>query len=99
MHVLAIVSMLLVVALSMIVRLPDCPGYCICNYRLGQEHSLTISARRQSAPSLRRLQRVGRLRPLVRHGEASSGVGKLFEFVHDRDGGVLRADCIADRAV
>ena len=46
------------------------------------------------------LQRLGgRLRPLVRHGEASSGVGRLFEFVHDRDGEVLRADCIADRAV
>jgi len=40
-----------------------------------------------------------RLRPLVRHGEASSGVGRLFEFIHDRDSEVLRADCIADRAV
>jgi len=47
----------------------------------------------------RAINGLGRLRPLVRHGEASSGVGRLFEFVHDRDGEVLRADCIADRAV
>ena len=34
MHVLEIVSMLLVVALSMIVRLPDRHDHCICNYFL-----------------------------------------------------------------
>src|SRR4051812_36451998 len=34
MHVLEIVSMLLVVALSMIVRLPHRHDHCICNYRL-----------------------------------------------------------------
>ena len=42
---------------------------------------------------------VSRLNTLVRDGEASSGVSRLLEFVHDRDGEVLRADCIADRAV
>src|SRR5205823_14031626 len=34
MHVREMVSMLLVVALSMIVRLPDRHDYCICMYRL-----------------------------------------------------------------
>ena len=33
MHVLEIVSMLLFVGLSMIVRLLDCHDYCICKYR------------------------------------------------------------------
>src|SRR5215471_2309917 len=59
MHVLEIVSMLPVVALPMIVRLPRRHGNCICKYRLSQEGSLTIPTRRRSAPSPRRLQGVG----------------------------------------
>src|SRR5262249_61840080 len=48
MHVREIVSMLLVVALSMIVGLPGRHDHCICNYRRGQGGSLTIPARKGS---------------------------------------------------
>jgi hypothetical protein len=51
---------------------------------------------RPGDPDLRRIVAIA---ALVRHGEASSGVGRLLELVHDRDGEVLRADRIADRAV
>src|SRR5260370_23878924 len=68
MHVLEIVSMLLFVGLSMIVRPPCCRDYCIYKYRLKSRDSLAIplhrvtgseaKARGSPAP-FRRLQRVG----------------------------------------
>src|SRR5262245_13786303 len=45
MHVLEIVSMLLVVALSIIVPLPDRHDYCICNYRLESRGFIDDSGR------------------------------------------------------
>src|SRR5262249_61725780 len=63
MHFLEIVSMLLVVLLSMIVRLPDRHDYCICKYRLESRGFFDDSgtAGQQSPAPFRRLQGVGRV--------------------------------------
>src|SRR4051812_20700729 len=68
MHVPEIVSMVLVLALSMFLRLPDPYDYCICNYRLGQGVSLTIPTRKGAispfvSPPARRLRSPGRPPP------------------------------------
>src|SRR5256885_1132609 len=51
MHVRAIVSMLLVVALSMIVRLLDRPDYCICKYRQGSREFFDDSGKGKRSAS------------------------------------------------
>ncbi len=68
MHVLEIVSMLLAVFLSMIVRLPNRHDNCICNYRqkssedfeeTGRAPPGPMKAARSSPAPIRRLQGVG----------------------------------------
>src|SRR5262249_48881408 len=92
MHVLEIVSMLLLVSLSMIVRLPHRHDNCICKYKLPSRAFFDISGKAAISPlaSPPPGSRWGRPRATARRPKARRGPGPA----RDRPGAFLHESSI-----